>query len=77
METYSTIQCSVKVSNRIWTTQQEDKYDLPFKYIIKDSNGKLLCHVIFADKDKEGILEEDLLTIVIDRLRIQNGAKGK
>jgi hypothetical protein len=75
VETYSTIQCTVKVSDRVFTTQQDDVKDIPFKYLIKDSNSKLLCHIIFAGKDNEGISDEDLLTVVLDRMRTQGRAK--
>ena len=75
METYSTIQCNMKVTDRVFTTQQEDAKDVPFKYIIKDKDGKLLAHLIFTNKDQEGITDEDLLSIVDDRNQIRERAK--
>ena len=77
METYSTLNCGMKVSDRVFTTQQNDAQDIPYKYIIKDSNGKLLCQIIFSNKDKEieGVLDEDLRVILLDREQIKARAK--
>ena len=74
METYSTIQCNMKVTDRVFTTQQEDAKDIPFKYIIKDKDGKLLAHLIFTNKDQEGITDEDLKAVIRDREQIQKRA---
>ena len=74
METYSTIQCNMKVTDRVFTTQQEDAKDVPFKYIIKDKDGKLLAHLIFTNKDQEGITDEDLKAVIRDREQIQKRA---
>ena len=75
METYSTLNCGMKVSDRVYTTQQEDANDIPFKYIIKDKDGKLLAHLIFTNKDQEGITDEDLKAIILDREQIKGMAK--
>ena len=74
-ETYSTLACGMKVSDRVFTTQQEDANDIPFKYIIKDKDGKLLAHLIFTNKDQEGITDEDLKAILLDREQIRGRAK--
>ena len=74
METYSTITCNMKVTDRVFTTQQEDVKDIPFKYIIKDKDGKLLAHLIFTNKDQEGITDDDLKAVILDREQIQKMA---
>ena len=74
METYSTLQCGMKVTDRVFTTQQQDAKDIPFKYIIKDKDGKLLAHLIFTNKDQEGIADEDLKAVIRDREQIQKRA---
>jgi len=75
VETYSTIQCNMKVSDRVYTSQQKDAKDIPSKYIIKDSNGKLLCFIVFKSDDADGITDDDLVTILKDRKEIQERAK--
>lgn len=74
-ETYATSQCSVKVSERIWTSQQNDVKDVPFKYVIKDSNGKLLAFIVFKSDDADGIIDDDLKTIIRDREQIREKAR--
>ena len=74
-ETYSTLHCGTRVTDRVWTTQQTDTKDVPFKYIIKDKDGKLLAHLIFTNKDQEGITDEDLKAIILDREQIKGRAK--
>jgi len=65
----------MKVSERVYTSQQTDVNDIPFKYVIKDSNGKLLCFIVFKSDDADGITDEDLVTILKDRKDIQARAK--
>lgn len=71
METYSTIRCTNKVNERVFAGEDIGESEISFKYIIKDLEGKLLCHIIFKDKDIDGITNEDLLAVLIDRLSSQ------
>lgn len=70
-DTYTTIRCTTKVNERIFAGDDLGENETPFKYVIKDLEGKLLCHIIFKDKDIDGITNEDLLSIIIDRLSCQ------
>ena len=76
METYATMNCGLEVTKRVFTTEQFGENEAPFKYIVKDLENKLLGHVVFKDKDNDGITNSDLLVILIDRLtKQQEGLK--
>jgi hypothetical protein len=76
-ETYGTLRCTVKVSDRVFTSEQIIEGESPVKYIIKDLEGKLLCQIIFKDKETDGIADADLLAIIIDRLSAKQEGIGK
>ena len=71
METYSTLRCTVKVTDRVFAADELGEAEIPFKYVVKDLDGKLLAHIIFKDNDREGISNEDLLAVLIDHLKAQ------
>jgi hypothetical protein len=71
METYSTIGTGVKVTDRVFTSDQLGEAETPFKYVIKNLEGRLIGHLVFKNGENEGILNEDLLSVLIDRLATQ------